>query len=62
MRHQSRMLGSCDEFEGSVLFPSLRRCVASARACPWPYCREVFTINSGRVANGNRPVRGNFIG
>lgn len=58
--HRSRMLEGCDGFEGSLLFPSFRRCVASARSCSWPYCREVFTINSGWVATV--PVRGIFIG
>jgi len=62
MRHLNRMLEGCDGFEeGLLLFPSFRRCVASARAhaCSWPYCREVFTIISG---NHPRPtVRGIFI-
>jgi hypothetical protein len=53
---RSRMLGGCDGFEGLLLFPSFRRCVASGRACPWPYCREVFTIKS----RGNRPRPRNF--
>ena len=65
MGHLNRVLEGCDGFEeGSLLFPSFRRCVASAhaRACSWPYCREVFTIIIIRdaVATGNRPRPRNF--
>jgi hypothetical protein len=48
-RRRGRILEGRDGFECLTLFPSCRRCVLSARACSWPYCRDAFTI-SGFVA------------
>jgi hypothetical protein len=52
-RRRSRTLEGCDGLECSPLFPSFRRGVLSAHACPCPYCRDALRIRFG--TRGNRP-------